>query len=306
LVAFHRDKINGDDEERQETESSRGEDVDCLHSDHPDSESSNELESDYADYAEEADGDDKIGTHAEADPRSDDMNSTQTQQTTPHDIQKALRALHQASLDSIPEGLAMEVSHCSLLCPSRSSIFSRISIFVARSTGVSRSQQLFVCRNPTCSARAVYTIEDRVVRFVGANFVHDHDPGAMTVAGARAMDTETREEICHLTELRLTGGQIRLQLGLSESPQVLYNIRRNQLREYRTAQALRLENEITKYPDFDTCLLKQQPHFVACYFFHTAYMGTQICQATLIMDDTSCKNRYDLPVLVILGIDECK
>jgi hypothetical protein len=64
-------------------------------------------------------------------------------------------------------------------------------MFVARNTGRSPSQQPFVSCNRICSARVVDTIEKNVRRFVGVAFVHDHDIGVMTVAGARVLENET-------------------------------------------------------------------------------------------------------------------
>jgi hypothetical protein len=147
-------------------------------------------------------------------------------------------------------------------------------------------------------------VEDNVVRFIGAYFMHNHDLSIIKVSGANDIDNETRMEIQHLTELGFNAGQVRLRLGLTVSPHVPYNIRRDQLRQYRTSQANKLQQEISKSSDFETCLPRDGQHFAGCDFFHTIFSGTPVLHETLIMDDTSCTNRYGFPILVILGIDE--
>jgi hypothetical protein len=69
---------------------------------------------------------------------------------------------------------------------------------------------------------------------------------------------------------------------------------------------VQLENEISKYSDFEACPLRDRDYFAGYDFFRTIFSGTSVCQETFIMDDTSCTNRDGFPILVILGIDEYK
>jgi hypothetical protein len=172
-------------------------------------------------------------------------------------------------------GLTKEIARRSAFSPSGSMIPLEISMCVARSTGSSRSQQLFVCRHLGCSARVAFTVSDDVVRFGEVGWTHNHEISAMTCDGPPILDSEMRAEICHLKSLGCTAGQIRLRLGLNISGEMLYNVRRNQLRQYRTGQAVQLENEISTDSDFETCFLRDRDHFAGCYFFTLFFQPPQ-------------------------------
>jgi hypothetical protein len=151
-----------------------------------------------------------------------------------------------------------------------------------------------------------FTIHDNIVRFMEAEFVHNHPLSDVTSKRAPLLTLETREKIQYLTSIGFSAGHIQLHLGLSVPPQTLYNARRIQLRQYRSNQAIALEAQIPTYDDYHTRLLPDDNRFVGCYFFQSRFTDTLIRTDNLIIDDTSCRTRCDFPILVILGIYEHK
>jgi hypothetical protein len=190
-------------------------------------------ESEYDDV-EEYNGDADMEPSGGVNPYSDDREFLDIQEETPQSIRDALGKLHGASLQSIPMGLMMEIARRSAFSPSGSIIPPDFSMFVARSTGSSRSQQLFVGRHPSCSTRIAFMVSDDVVGFIKTGWTQNHEISAMTCDGPPIPDSDTRAEICHLTSLGCTAGQIRLRLDLNISGEMLHNVRRNQLRQCRT------------------------------------------------------------------------
>jgi hypothetical protein len=123
--------------------------------------------------------------------------------------------------------------------------------------------------------RVVYTIYGNMVRFIDADFIHDHEISTMTIPGAHVMRSEMRAQIHYLTEFGCNADEIRLHLGLSVFPQVMYNIRHHQLRQYRICQTVQLEKKIPKYSNFDTCLLRDQKYFDGYCFFILSFQELQ-------------------------------
>jgi hypothetical protein len=89
-------------------------------------------------------------------------------------------------------------------------------------------------------------------------------------------------------------------------PQTLSNARRVYLHSYGSKQAAQLEAEIQTYDGFNTCLLCEGDYLAGCSFFQSVLAGSTVCSETLIIDGTSCTNRYDFPIVVIVAIDGYK
>jgi hypothetical protein len=225
------------------------------------------------------------------------------EEPTPIEIESALRALDQSSISN-PSDLVREVRKRSEFHGERLDGLDATVIFVSESTGPSRTRQRFRCSNCDCEAHVSFTIRDNIVRFMEAEFVHNHHLSDVTSKRAPLLTLERREEIQYLTSIGCYAGHIRLQLGLSIPRQTLYNARRIQPRQYRSNQAAALETQIPTYDDYHTRLLRDDNRLAGCYFFQNRFTDTTICTETVIMDDTSCANRYNFPIPVILGIDE--
>jgi hypothetical protein len=137
------------DDDKRDTDTTRGDGSNDPQDDHPDSESCHEVE--YEDI-EEDDGDPDREGSDDVNLYSDDIKPVDRQHETPESIWDALGELHGTFRMSMPKGLAIEIADRSAFSPSQLPSCLQIPMFVARSTGESRLQKLCVCRDPDCSA----------------------------------------------------------------------------------------------------------------------------------------------------------
>jgi hypothetical protein len=157
-------------------------------------------------------------------------------------------------------------------------------ILVSESTGPRRSRQRFKCSNCPREAQVSVQIQDKIVRSIEAEFVHNHRLSEVTSRRAPILPSETRDEIQYLTSIGCSAGHIRLHLGLSIPRQSLYNAGWAQLRQYRSNQTAAFEVQIPTYVDYYTRLLRDDNRLAERYFFQSRFPDTTIWTETLIMD----------------------
>lgn len=184
--------------------------------------------------------------------------------------------------------------------------------YVARSTGPSRSMQLYCCRHYTsiynCRAcvRFTYDAETHKVRFESCDIEHSHKIGAQHEIRARNQLTmAVKERIQNATKQGFSAHSIRFQEGLTCSKDVLYAARREELQLARRDEMKRLIDEMKSWKDWTNVVrVDEKNQFNGCYVFHDSIMGTPYASDVCILDDTSCTNYYGLPLLVLLSEDE--
>jgi hypothetical protein len=179
-------------------------------------------------------------------------------------------------------------------------------MFCAGETGAARGTQKYVCRRHDCPAHITYETEvDQKVRIYEQHWEHNHDVDEVTLQSFDELTPTQRAQIDDLTSMNMTAGQIRIHMGLAVSAEVLYDARRRQLRKFWQDQAEKLLQEVQNWDDMKVEFKSdEQERMRAVYFFHKVFKGKEICRQVLILDDTSCTNRFGLPLLVILGVDE--
>lgn len=182
--------------------------------------------------------------------------------------------------------------------------------YTALSTGNSRLTQIFVCYHYrtiyNCRAKLYFQLENGIVRFISCDENHTHD--VYLKPNHRKQNTLTqsqRNEIKFKTINGVTPGKIRLQMRLTCSKDVLYGIRRPILEEERNGEMNNLINEMNSWFNWkNIILIDDNKKFNGCYVHHKPVCHTDYAKDLCVIDDTSCTNRYGLPLLVMIAEDE--
>jgi hypothetical protein len=134
------------------------------------------------------------------------------------EIESALLALDHSRI-SHPSDLVREVRKRSELRGEWSDGLDAIVILVSESIGPSSSRHRFKCSNCACEAHVSFTIRDTIVRFIEAEFVHNHRLSEVTSRRAPIFLSETRDEIQYLIQ-----GPLRDRRGKNRILSRMFNV----------------------------------------------------------------------------------
>lgn len=184
--------------------------------------------------------------------------------------------------------------------------------YIARSTGPSRSQQIFCCRyyNSIFNCRAYlkysYNRSNKIAYFEQCDLKHTHD--VKTTLKKKMMNQLSQIEksrIKALTEAGMTASSIRLLDKLTCSKDVLYSARRKVLVEMKENEMELLFNELKSWNNWEYIIkIDNEKRFNGCYAFNNYIIQKSYSSEICIIDDTSCTNLYGLPILCLITEDE--
>lgn len=168
-------------------------------------------------------------------------------------------------------------------------------------TGTTRKTQVFRCKHYNtsfhCEAFVKFYFNDEKQVFILDTMNNEHSHMIGQVAPDRNTYTLTKEQkrkIEEYTKIGLTAGRIRILENLYCSPQVLYNARRELLKQMRLDEMKMLLNEIDQCKNWEFMEHHDKDQkFTYLYAFHqpviNSFYATSVCE----VDDTSCTNFLD-------------
>ena len=151
-----------------------------------------------------------------------------------------------------------------------------------------------------------FSFEDCIVRFISCDLKHNHPIGIPTKKRTRNnLTLLQREKIATATKQGNSAHSIRLNQKLTCTKDVLYAARRPILQEMRNKEMEDLISEIKSWDNWSSEILKNEDNIlVGCHIIHNVICSQSYAQDVCVVDDTSCTNKYNMPVLAMIVEDQ--
>jgi len=181
--------------------------------------------------------------------------------------------------------------------------------FKKECTGESRLSQKYACGLSksiyNCKSFIKYSVENNIVRFMKANWIHTHDIRQYQSNHRFALTQSQIKSIEEATRIGMTSGQIRIKDNLFIPSEVLYEIRRPILKNFKIEEIERMLKRVKSFSDYDVQVQTSLENRLRnLYCFNLKVIRNLYSQDIAILDDTSCTNLFGMPIIVSFTMDE--
>jgi hypothetical protein len=225
---------------------------------------------------------------------------------TPPDVQQKLLELNGMNISGASFSLNAEVRERSRIALEGRELFFHVSLFHPFHTGPSRATQEFRCPHQGCPARISWSIRDSRLIPMDCKFMHDHPIQKTSTRALNSLSNADRDHIRELVAQGKSSRDIHNEMDIVIAPATLQEILRAvNARRSPAAEAEQLRRVTDDWTLFKTRIVTDPKNdFGGFYAVNPQFRGDVTCTRTLIMDDTACTNHFELPLFVVLGIDE--
>lgn len=157
-----------------------------------------------------------------------------------------------------------------------------------------------VCRESECPVEIKYIVNHDQITLMGLNLDHSHE------RHGRILTPADKREIAQLRSRGVRPGRIRMDMGLTCTPDCLYNAARKVLAELKTSSAKDMETLAEeKQSDWMTEIQKNEVGEICTVVFVNRHLSsTPFANDIWLFDDTSCTNTLEMPLVPVIVVDE--
>ena len=186
---------------------------------------------------------------------------------------------------------------------------SRVPLFAMVSGGRGRTLFSFKCVYSGCMAFLdVRTIPNAdIIKWVLMCVSHNHGFSTFPTRMPRNTFTNQTKEAIHKMVLENRPcGEIRMKNDVLCNKDVLYNAMRGAREEMRTDQSRALRDAAASSEVWSSEMqLTEEKIFQEAFFVNSALVSARLRVDHIYIDDTSCTNLFNLPLVSILCRDDC-
>jgi hypothetical protein len=188
--------------------------------------------------------------------------------------------------------------------------YSRFPIptYKSRSTGAQRITQTFYCawkkKYPICHSYIKFAVKNNIVKIAESNWTHCHPFNVSLIKSRYNLNKDQIHQIDNLTHLQIKSGAIRVALDLNCSTNVLYEHRRDILKDQKQNDLPKLFQKSREWVQWKAKFFNENGSLQIIIFLNIPIMEKDLSKNTFFMDDTANTNHKGSSFVGILTPDE--
>lgn len=158
-----------------------------------------------------------------------------------------------------------------------------------------------------CQSYIYFKRKENKISFSCANWQHNHSLEQMFInSKVNLLTSSLKEEISNMRSEGQSAGFVRRRLDLEVLPKFLYESSRTAIRERYQHQVQNLiQNSESKYIKlFFIQHFWDEQTYLGSTFISRRFVGMPFAEDILLVDDTSCTNKFNYPIIIAIGLDE--